>query len=407
MKQNMDALKSLLELYVRSAPGSNLDKIVIFGAGKMGVNLLAQLRRAGYTAAYFCDNNASKQSGKIEGVPVISFNELLKQKNNVIVFVSPVRSEEIYKQLEYNGFPFVFPMESLQAIKFIPVTKVPGAYQNFYSIGHYYSLYPELDSIMEKQDVIFDPAKKVLDIDFNLARQRSLYEHMRACYDSIPVWKDLADADQESPYRYRYGNPSLSVGDAVHLHCMLRVLKPKRLIEVGSGFTSAITLDTNEFYLDKRMELSFIEPYPDQLRALLKPGDNIELHECGLQEIPVSYFEKLEDGDVLFIDSTHVSKIGSDVNYFFFEIFPRLKSGVYIHLHDIFYPFEYPKQWIVDGMIWNELYVLRAFLQNNSVYSIQFFQNMMEKVCTDLMSEKWPFQASIHGGSFWMRKEIG
>lgn len=112
----------------------------------------------------------------------------------------------------------------------------------------------------------------------------------------------------------------------------------------------------------------------------------------------------MEEGDVLFIDSIHVSKVGSDVNYLFFEISPRLKKGVYIHLHDIFYPFEYPKEWIFSGKVWNELYLLRAFLQNNYNYKILFFQNIMEKRHKDKFMEKWPLNAPIHGGSIWLQK---
>ena len=140
------------------------------------------------------------------------------------------------------------------------------------------------------------------------------------------------------------------------------------------------------------------------LKSLLKPTDNIKILDRGLQDIELSYFDILNEGDILFIDSTHVSKVNSDVNYLFFEILPRLKKGVYIHLHDIFYPFEYPKEWIYKGMIWNELYLLRAFLQNNNDYEIIFFQNMMMKTHEKLYREEWPFNHSLHGGSFWMRK---
>lgn len=403
----MNILKSLLKLFVRANPGCDESQIIIFGAGKMGLDLLGKLHKSDLSVAYFCDNNASGKNDEIEGVPVISFDKLNEIKDRAIVLVSPVHADDIYRQLEENAFPFIFPKELIRAIKFIPITNIANAYKNFFSIGHFYSLYSDLDCVIKKQDTIFDASKIVLDIDFQIPRQRELYGQMRECYDSLPNWIDLKDSETRTPYRYRYGNDSLSVADAVHLHCMLRVVKPKKLIEIGSGFTSAVTLDTNEFYFNNEIKLAFIEPYPKRLQSILKPSDHIELHVCGLEDMPVSYFEELESGDVLFIDSTHVSKIGSDVNYFFFEIFPRLKSGVYIHLHDIFYPFEYPEKWIISGMIWNELYMLRAFLQNNKTYSIQFFQNMMEKQYTDLMMEKWPFQASIHGGSFWMRKENG
>ncbi|MNO27495.1 hypothetical protein D3C76_173710 [compost metagenome] len=168
------------------------------------------------------------------------------------------------------------------------------------------------------------------------------------------------------------------------------------MIEVGSGFTSVVTLDTNEFYLNSSIELNFIEPNP----KILKVTDKINLIESKLQEVPIEYFEKLESGDVLFIDSTHVSKIDSDVNYLFFEISPHLKKAVYFHIHDIFYPFEYPKQWIMDGMIWNEQYLFESIFTNNSDYSIVFFQNMMEQKYLSVFAEKWPLNLPITGGVY-------
>lgn len=235
--------------------------------------------------------------------------------------------------------------------------------------------------------------------------QIAILKKMIELYESIPKWDDISVPNGTSNLRHRYGNSSLSPGDAIGLHCMLRILQPKRMIEVGSGYTSAVTLDTNEYYLDNKIQLKFIEPYPELLQSLLKEEDEIELFTKGLQDIPLDTFEQLEDGDILFIDSTHVSKIGSDVNYLFFQILPRLNKGVYIHLHDIFYPFEYPKHWIYSGMIWNELYLLRAFLQNNNDYEIIFFQNMMEKKHMNIFMEKWPLDSPVHGGSIWLRKK--
>ena len=163
-------------------------------------------------------------------------------------------------------------------------------------------------------------------------------------------------------------------------------------------------LDTNETLLNDSIKCSFIEPYPELLQSLLKEGDRIELHIKGLEEVEINYFTQLEEGDILFIDSSHVSKMGSDVNYLFFEILPRLKKGVYVHLHDIFYPFEYPMDWIENGMVWNEMYILRSFLQYNHEWEIVFFQNMMEKKYPDIFLKEWPTKLPIHGGSFWMKK---
>lgn len=222
---------------------------------------------------------------------------------------------------------------------------------------------------------------------------------MTALYENLPDWR-------LQKYRAQYGNTSLSAGDMIGLCTMLQILKPKKMIEVGSGWSSAVSLDTNEYILEKSISLSFIEPYPQLLYSVLREDDEIELMVQGLEDVDLNYFQMLNDGDILFIDSTHVSKMGSDVNYLFFEILPRLKKGVYVHLHDIFYPFEYPWKWIEEtGMVWNELYVLRAFLQNNSEWEIVFFQNMMEKIHEEIFREKWPVDMPIHGASFWMRKK--
>lgn len=115
----------------------------------------------------------------------------------------------------------------------------------------------------------------------------------------------------------------------------------------------------------------------------------------------MSVFEKLEENDILFIDSSHVSKMDSDVNFLFFEILPRLKSGVYIHFHDVFYPFIYPKEWIYEGRAYNEMYILRAFLMNNAQYKIQLFGHMLEYQCMDKIPKHLKGCGS---GSLWIKK---
>ena len=110
------------------------------------------------------------------------------------------------------------------------------------------------------------------------------------------------------------------------------------------------------------------------------------------------------ENDVLFIDSTHVSKVGSDVNYIFFEILPRLRSGVHIHFHDIFYPFEYPKEWVYEGRNWNEIYMLRAFLQYNSDFQITYFQHMMTQRHRAFFQERMPLSVKNLGGNIWLKR---
>ncbi|HWT73635.1 MAG TPA: hypothetical protein VN258_02805 [Mobilitalea sp.] len=400
-------LKNIIYLYANDE--STLEKPsvwVIFGAGERGRQLFQILANQNILIDYYCDNDIKKQGTVIDGIPCMSINDLKLKKESYCIIVSPYNGHQLFEDLKERGFHYVVSPDIFNLVAYMDNKSYCDGKDNFFPFGHFYSLYPNMKEMHQKEQSLFSDDKVIADIDFNEDIQKDFLKKMTTLYDTIPNWENMSVPLGTTNLRHRYGNPSLSPGDAIGLHCMLRILQSKRLIEVGSGYTSAVTLDTNEFYLENKIDLKFIEPYPTLLQSLLKKSDKVELMPTGLQEIPLSTFEQLDSGDILFIDSTHVSKIGSDVNYLFFEILPSLKKGVYIHLHDIFYPFEYPKQWIYSGMIWNELYLLRAFLQNNKDYEIIFFQNMMEKKYMNLFLEKWPLQAPVHGGSFWLRKKF-
>jgi len=119
------------------------------------------------------------------------------------------------------------------------------------------------------------------------------------------------------------------------------------MIEVGSGFSSLLIADVNTRFLNNSCKFQCIEPYPREFLVGGVAGVS-ELIVQKVQDIPPGYFETLDEGDILFIDSSHVCKTGSDVNFLYFEILPRLKPGVLIHIHDIFLPLEYPQEWVID-----------------------------------------------------------
>jgi hypothetical protein len=113
---------------------------------------------------------------------------------------------------------------------------------------------------------------------------------------------------------------------------------------------------------------------------------------------------ELEENDVLFIDSTHAAKFNSDVNYVFHKILPILSKGVYIHFHDIFYPFEYPKEWLLEGRAWNEQYILRAFLEYNINFKIVLFNTYLETMYYEQLKDRFPLIYKNTGGSIWIKK---
>jgi len=271
-----------------------------------------------------------------------------------------------------------------------------------YLPGHFYSAIPDIEELKLRDAKIFGEVPKMLPgIDLNESEQLRLLNQLKEYYPELPF------TPQPAPdLRYYYNNDYYCYSDAIFLYAMLRHLRPKRLIEVGSGFSSAVTLDTNERFLDEQVACYFIEPFPDRLHTLLKPEDHkrINLLSVPLQDVPLHQFSDLTDGDFLFVDSTHVLKTGGDVNYLLFQILPSLAKGVYIHVHDVFYPFEYPKSWVFEGRAWNENYAIRAFLQYNTAFKIVLFNTFLEIFHRDFFATEMPLCLKNTGGSLWLQK---
>jgi hypothetical protein len=267
--------------------------------------------------------------------------------------------------------------------------------------GHYYSPIPSLAELKAREQEIWGRFPRELPaIDLNENEQLGLFDVFKNYYREMPDFP----AEKQEHLRYHYQNDYYPYGDAIPLHSMIRYLRPRRIIEVGSGFSSCVTLDTNELYFENSITCTFIEPYPQRLQSLLKPTDKIDLVEKNLQDVDLKLFGELGPRDVLFIDSTHVAKCGSDVNYIFFEILPALARGVSVHVHDIFYPFEYPQGWVYGGKAWSEDYMLRAFLQYNNAFKIQYFNSYLVAFHRGRMEADMPLCLRYPGGSIWLRK---
>ena len=275
-----------------------------------------------------------------------------------------------------------------------------STYQGFAPPGHFYSPIPDLDQIRRDESRVFGGMPRTIPgLELRESEQLTLLGQLANFYGEMP-FQDI----KVPGLRFYFDNPAYSYSDAILLYCMIRFLRPKRVIEVGSGFSSCVTLDTNERFFGGSIETTFIEPYPDLLRSLVKDDDRIRIIPIGLQGVDLREFDALEAGDILFIDSTHVSKIDSDVNRIFSEILPRLARGVHVHFHDIFYPFEYPKEWIYEGRAWTEIYMLKAFLQYNNAFSIVLMNTFMEVFHAQFFDEKMPLCMKMLGGSIWIRR---
>ena len=279
-------------------------------------------------------------------------------------------------------------------------------YKTWYPPGHYYNPLVNPQELESYVDTVFDTSKKTVQgIDFQEELQLEILDKLVPFYKEQPF-----PIEQTDGFRYYLSNGIFSYSDGIFLHMLMRYFKPKRIIEVGSGHSSAVMIDTNERFFDNQIRLTFIEPYPERLYSLLKDADKTQnrIFEKPIQQVPFTEFEALESGDFLFVDSSHVSKTGSDVNYIFFEILPRLKSGVYIHFHDVFTPMEYPKSWVMKPNDWfgfNEIYILRAFLMFNPEFEVVMFNTFLEEHHEDWFKKNMPLCLENKGGSIWLRRK--
>lgn len=275
-------------------------------------------------------------------------------------------------------------------------------HKSIYKPGHYYSAVPNPLDIETRKDQIFNFNKNLKGINLNESFQLSLLKNCKADLALFP-YKNLSNL-----FRYKAPNNFFGKGDALALFIIMNKYKTKRIIEVGSGYSSAAMLDFNELTFNSSVQYDFIEPYPDRLNSLLNETDkkNVKIHQKFVQNIPIDFFEKLDENDILFIDSSHVSKIGSDVNYLLFDVIPNLKKGVIIHIHDVTYPFEYPKDFVDYGIYWNEAYLLRAFLSYNNDFEIILWNDFLEKKHQEVIKEIDPLYSLVGGGSIWIRKLV-
>jgi predicted O-methyltransferase YrrM len=210
---------------------------------------------------------------------------------------------------------------------------------------------------------------------------------------------------KSAEFRYAFDNPNYSWGDGGILYATIRRNMPRRIVEIGCGWSSACILDTVERYCGST-RLTFVDPNPALLHTVIgKTRLAHEIIELPVQKVPEAVFESLAAGDILFIDSTHVLRTGSDVCFELFDILPRLPSGTLVHFHDMFWPFEYPSHWIIEEKrSWNELYAIRAFLSHNDKWEVVFFNDYFGKLNRPLVEATYPDFLRNTGGALWLRR---
>jgi Methyltransferase domain len=262
---------------------------------------------------------------------------------------------------------------------------------------HFYQPIPDTQSLRE---TLWDRPSELVGIDMNDAMQldllRNYFPKFRHEYDQFPV------EPTGEPSGFHLNNGLFDGTDALVAYCMIRHFQPRLIIEVGSGFSSLVAAEA--IAKNKNSALICIEPFPPDFLRQGFPGLH-SLVEKKVEDIDLEFFSQLEPGDILFIDSSHTVKIGGDVNYLFLKVLPRLKPGVIVHVHDIFLPFDYRRDWVIEQRrFWTEQYLLQAFLTFNSQFEVLMANAYLNHYHGEDLKATFPNLPSWIGGSFWMRR---
>ena len=235
--------------------------------------------------------------------------------------------------------------------------------------GHFYSPIVDPDTLRDRRDALWPATPQVAGIDFDAEGHARLLESVFPGLLADYGYPDT-DPQPDDPAGFFNHNSQFGWLDPRVAFALLRHWAPRRVVEVGSGFSSLLMADVGRRFLGPDFRLACIEPYPRPFLARL-PG--VELVAAPVQDVDLAVFDRLAPGDVLFIDSSHVAKTGSDVNRLYFEVLPRLPVGCFVHVHDVFLPHEYPPDWVLEeNRSWNEQYLVRALLMDSTRLRVRF-----------------------------------
>lgn len=237
-----------------------------------------------------------------------------------------------------------------------------------------------------------------------------LNEALRLLSTSLQPYLDEFRPPELPPGQFWLRNGSYGIVDAPLLYAMVRYLRPKRLYELGSGCSShVIRLAERANTCDNDLlEHTIFDPFPFYMCAMGKLPDVTVIRER-TEDLDPALFDELQSGDILFVDTTHTVRTGGDVPHIFLEILPRLASGVIIHVHDIFLPYEYPREWVIDQrQAWGEQYLLQAFLAFNDTFEVLLPNYALTRTAPEslrrLIPTFHPEAAHPEAGGFWMKR---
>lgn len=293
----------------------------------------------------------------------------------------------------------------LKIIRRIGFQKLPECKKALLDIGvfpirnHYYE--PQFDNRFLRTD--FEQDRKLTGINWNVEGQLKMLEKFIFAHELIELPKE-----KQVSIQFYLNNELFSYGDAEYWYQLIRVVKPKRIFEIGSGNSTLMAIKAIQKNCiddpDYACEHLCIEPY--EVEWLEKTG--VSVIRKKVEDIEISFFSRLKEDDILFIDSSHVIRPKGDVNFEYLEILPTLGRGVIVHVHDIFSPKNYLKKWLQEDVrFWNEQYLLEAFLIHNSSWEIIGALNFLYHNYYERLKSVAPYlEPERNPGSFYLRKIV-
>lgn len=296
----------------------------------------------------------------------------------------PRRRESLAKRLVVAGarrlheVSFAFPalVKAFRGLQRFGINVTPN---------HFYWPVPDVSELEKREWPIYAvPAHCKYDLNKQIEFGRELVSQYGAecCFSTIP-----------SENAYHYNNGYFETVDAEVAYCMVRHYKPTRVVEIGTGYSTRVIAAALEKNLERdglEGRLISVDPNPERF-AQDGWKHLVEQIPVAVQDLQLEFFDTLESGDVLFIDSSHVVAVGSDVVREYLQILPRLRPGVLVHIHDIFLPSDYPRNAVLENLwFWSEQYLLQAFLSFNSAFEVLWASSAMQIHCPWVLEECFP-----------------
>ena len=267
----------------------------------------------------------------------------------------------------------------------------------------YYSPVPDLARL---PDAIWQRRSELCGIELTPLASLELIERQLTQFIAE---LDVPLEDPGTPGAFFLRNGTFEAVDAELLYAMIRTTRPARVIELGSGYSTLLINMACRRNADVGVRTTHVafDPYPRE--HILGPGlsEPSRIEPIPATDVPLDVFTELRAGDVLFVDTTHTVKLGSDVNFVILDVLPRLSPGVLVHFHDIFLPWEYPRSWFAEmGYFWAEQYLLQAFLAYNGEFEVLIPAHLLAREHADRLRRAIPsFAGGARPGSMWLRRD--